>query len=39
MAEILDLDCTEEFASLSECTEEHRKAIQDYHFKVSNSLH
>ncbi len=39
MNEILGLDCTEEFASLSECTEEHRDAIQDYHLKISGKLH
>jgi hypothetical protein len=39
MAEILGLDCTEEFASLSECTEKHREAIQAYHKKISDNMH
>lgn len=34
----MGLSCSEDFGSLSECTAEHRQAIQDYHLKIRNSL-
>lgn len=36
--EILGLSCSEEFGSLSECTTDHRQALQDYHKKIQFSL-
>lgn len=38
IAEVLGLKCAEEFASLSECTKEHREAIENYHQNLTSTL-